>query len=168
MPLCRLMFFARPADGVVTEQLLYERALYSRVHNARSALTGCLVEIEGWLVEYLEGRRRDVNEAWSRVLGDQRHRDAMLVSLREIDQRQFAEWGLCAVPREQMQGLLDRFLLGHRFEPSAYGERTYELLFSRLAMMQPRFGPASLEIEFAPADIHAQSDAVQQGWQTAR
>lgn len=85
----------------------------SRAKNARLCVTGALLFSEGYFCQVLEGERAAVEEIFSAIESDPRHRDVTLLTFRPATPRRFADWsmayaGAAAGPAwtRKMEGLL--------------------------------------------------------------
>lgn len=85
----------------------------SRVKNARLGVTGALLFSEGYFCQILEGEHAAVEEIFSAIERDVRHRDITLLSFRPATPRRFPNWsmayaGSSAGPdwTRKMEGLL--------------------------------------------------------------
>lgn len=87
----------------------------ARERNERNGITGFLIVGKDWIVQILEGDKDAVNRTFQRILSDPRHRNASLIDMRVISQRNFTGWslGMSQRPREEMPMDL--------FSPSARG-----------------------------------------------
>ncbi len=66
----------------------------ARRNNERDGITGKLVYSEGNFLEVLEGDSEVVYEAFRRILMDTRHGGILVLSEREIEEREFGEWSM--------------------------------------------------------------------------
>jgi hypothetical protein len=63
-------------------------------HNQRNGITGMLLYAEGSFIQVLEGDEPSVRETYGRVCLDLRHRNATLLMLEPVAERQFANWSM--------------------------------------------------------------------------
>jgi hypothetical protein len=68
----------------------------SRVNNSRDGITGLLVHDGVRFLQALEGERQQVLDAYQRIKRDDRHRAAVMLSEREVGERQFGDWAMAA------------------------------------------------------------------------
>jgi hypothetical protein len=66
----------------------------ARRNNERNGITGTLVYCEGSYLEVLEGESEVVYETFRRILNDTRHGGILVLSDREIREREFGEWSM--------------------------------------------------------------------------
>lgn len=85
----------------------------SRAKNARLGVTGALLFSEGYFCQVLEGERAALEEIFSAIEIDPRHRDITLLTFRPATPRRFPAWsmayaGSAAGPAwaEKIEGLL--------------------------------------------------------------
>lgn len=64
----------------------------ARRHNQRDEVTGVLVTRPGRFLQALEGPKEAVEDAFLRIVRDDRHHDLMLLSRRVTTRREFGEW----------------------------------------------------------------------------
>lgn len=75
----------------------------SRHNNALDGITGILV-IEGQeITQVLEGPRESVTEALARIEHDPRHTNVIVLSNREIDERDFGYWSMELADRVKLE-----------------------------------------------------------------
>jgi hypothetical protein len=89
--LVRLIYASRAADpqsSEATEAILSQ----SRSHNPARGITGILCYGGGIYLQALEGGRAPVNELYGHIQRDPRHKDVVLLSYDEIDERSFGGW----------------------------------------------------------------------------
>lgn len=89
--LVRLIYASRAADPQSTEatEAILTR---SRSHNPASGITGILCYGNGIFLQALEGGRSAVNELYGHIMRDPRHKDVVLLSYHEIEERSFGGW----------------------------------------------------------------------------
>ncbi len=89
--LVRLIYASRaaaPDASEATESILAQ----SRAHNPASGITGILCHGGGIFLQALEGGRAQVNELYGHIQRDKRHKDVVLLSYEEINERSFGGW----------------------------------------------------------------------------
>jgi hypothetical protein len=69
----------------------------SSANNRRDAITGCLIERNGYYFQALEGPKELVENAFLRMIVDDRHREVYLLSRALITRRQFGEWPMAVI-----------------------------------------------------------------------
>jgi hypothetical protein len=89
--LVRLIYASRAVDPQsyeATEAILTS----SRSHNPAWGITGILCYGNGIYLQALEGGRTAVNELYGQIQRDPRHKDVVLLSYAEINERSFGGW----------------------------------------------------------------------------
>jgi len=109
--LIRLVYASRSAVQPTTHQGVdpgIARILAkSRKNNARLDVVGGLLFGEGYFLQCLEGDARIVQNLYSKIEADTRHRDVTVLLQSSINMRTFGAWSMKYVPGEQrLQGLL--------------------------------------------------------------
>ncbi|GAA5314831.1 MAG: hypothetical protein AseanaTS_00350 [Candidatus Pelagadaptatus aseana] len=64
----------------------------SEDYNRRKDITGVLLASNSSFLQVLEGRYEDINEAFMRIVMDDRHTDVKLIVFHPIDSRLFSSW----------------------------------------------------------------------------
>jgi hypothetical protein len=89
--LVRLLYVSRavnPKENEETDSILDS----SRQHNIANGITGILCYGGGIYLQAIEGGRKQVNELYSHIVGDARHKDVVLLHYEEITERRFGGW----------------------------------------------------------------------------
>jgi Sensors of blue-light using FAD len=89
--LVRLLYVSRaidPAPQMATEAILAQ----SRAHNLANGITGILCYGGGIYLQAIEGGRTAVNDLYSIIVKDTRHKDVVLLHYEEITERRFGGW----------------------------------------------------------------------------
>ena len=89
--LVRLLYVSRALDpdSLIDVQTIMDAA---REHNVSNGITGILCYGGGIYLQALEGGRRQVNELYSHIVKDKRHKDVVLLHYEEIAERRFGNW----------------------------------------------------------------------------
>lgn len=89
--LVRLLYASRTSQDATPEML--ESLLGTcRRNNPALGITGLLCHSGDTFMQVLEGGRESVNQLYTRICGDLRHRDVVLLHYEEITERRFAAW----------------------------------------------------------------------------
>lgn len=81
----------------------------SRRNNARDGLTGLLYSDGVRFMQVLEGPTEQVETAYARIKLDPRHRAAVVLSRRLVEEREFGLWKMAArAPGEESEAFLAR------------------------------------------------------------
>ncbi len=91
--LVRLMYASRAADSVNQNELV-AILKKSKANNADHGVTGVLCFSAGIFLQVLEGGRSPVSALYNRIANDTRHREVVLLSYEEVDERRFAGWSM--------------------------------------------------------------------------
>ena len=146
MNLVRFVYVST-ATSSYNEQLDLGRILQaSRRNNPREEIGGVLYSGNGYFFQVLEGDRHKVNALYRRLLGDSRHTDVDVISVKPLDFRIFSDWSMKYVPAEEdVERVLKQ--CGHkRFTPYEFDEETVDALVSLFAGADdPTGGPDLLE-----------------------
>ncbi|PHY07500.1 MAG: blue light sensor protein [Alcaligenaceae bacterium] len=89
--LVRLLYVSRalsPEAANATESILDS----ARKYNSTNGITGILCFGGGLYLQAVEGGRVQVNELYSHIVRDPRHRDVVLLDYQEISERRFGGW----------------------------------------------------------------------------
>lgn len=78
------------------EQLVSQILAVSRRNNGRDGITGLLYHDGVRFLQALEGPNDKVEAAFERICADERHRAAVVLSLREVEKREFGSWEMAA------------------------------------------------------------------------
>ena len=89
-PFYRLIYTSRATAPIDTKQILAQ----ARKNNAERGITGGLALLEGTFIQYLEGSEGTVNDVFSHILRDARHRDVKVLERRAVPQRMFGDWSM--------------------------------------------------------------------------
>jgi hypothetical protein len=66
----------------------------ARVNNKTKSITGLLLYIDGDFIQIIEGDDFEVNNLYSNIQFDKRHKNIICVSDEKITKRQFPEWSM--------------------------------------------------------------------------
>ena len=89
-PLHRLIYTSRANNPIDTATILTQ----ARRNNADLGITGGLALLDGTFIQYLEGSEGAVNDIFSRICRDHRHRDVRVLEQRAVSQRMFGDWSM--------------------------------------------------------------------------
>ncbi len=89
----RILYVSRAASGTELSDV-FDIGRVSRLRNAASGLSGCLVYVDGWIVQALEGPAPALCGIYTGILRDPRHMRISLRSRERIFYRFFGEPGL--------------------------------------------------------------------------
>jgi Sensors of blue-light using FAD len=130
--LVRLMYASRAVPAVDQEELV-TILKKSKANNAKSGVTGALCFSEGVFMQVLEGGRSAVNQLYTRIAVDARHRDVVLLTYDEIEERRFAGWSMGQVNMQRLNpALLLKYSECAKLDPYAVSGKVSMALFDEL------------------------------------
>ncbi len=130
--LVRLLYASRAAEGTNTDALA-AILKKSKAANPAEGITGVLCFSGGIFLQALEGGRMQVNRLYGRIVADPRHRDVVLLSYEEIDERMFAGWSMGQVNLSRLNtALLLKYSETATLDPYAVSGRVSMALFNEL------------------------------------
>lgn len=130
--LVRLMYASRAAETVRPEAL--NAILKKSTHNnPLVGVTGVLCFSGEVFLQVLEGGRSQVSMLYNRIAQDPRHRDVVLLSYDEIDERSFAGWAMGQVNMARLNpALLLKYSETAVLDPYAVSGKVSMALFNEL------------------------------------
>lgn len=132
--LVRLLYASRAAEALSPETIDAILAS-SRRRNPALGITGLLCHSGDTFMQVLEGGRESVNQLYTRICQDLRHRDVILLHYEEIAERRFAGWTMGQV---NLQRVNPSILLKYSEKPvldpyAASGQASMALLQELIA-----------------------------------
>ena len=132
--LVRLLYVSRsvhPESPEATESIL-ER---SRSHNLSHGITGVLCYGGGIYLQALEGGRAQVNDLYTHIVKDPRHKDVVLLHYEEISERRFGGWTMGQVRLDKLNpSIVLKYSETAELDPYAVsGEVSFALLEELMA-----------------------------------
>ena len=130
--LVRLMYASRAIEPVRPDTL--NAILKKSTHNNPSVgITGVLCFSGEIFLQVLEGGRSQVSELYNRIAQDPRHRDVVLLSYEEIEERSFAGWAMGQVNMGRLNpALLMKYSEAAVLDPYAVSGKVSMALFNEL------------------------------------
>lgn len=117
MKLVRLIYASRFTHGVGPNDV-QDILRVSREHNEAAGITGVLCYDPRFFLQCIEGERMVVNKLYGHILGDERHKDVMLLEYSEIPMRLFSNWSMAYVSLGEMTGrILIKYGADATFDP---------------------------------------------------
>lgn len=89
--LVRLLYASRSVDSDSGDAIAAILAR-SQTYNPANGITGFLCHGHGVFLQVLEGGRDCISALYSQIQHDKRHKDLLLLSYEEIDERRFGGW----------------------------------------------------------------------------
>jgi hypothetical protein len=86
--------YVRSAVRPLTEDEILDILLIARQNNERLGVTGMLLYRDGNFLQVLEGPASVVDSLIQRIRRDPRHAGVIVVSRKNIEERQFQEWSM--------------------------------------------------------------------------
>ena len=130
--LVRLMYASRAARTFGAEELSAVLR-QSTSNNPRQGVTGVLCFSGEIFLQVLEGGRSQVSALYNRIVQDPRHRDVVLLSYEEIDERSFAGWAMGQVNMARLNpALLLKYSEAAVLDPYAVSGKVSIALFNEL------------------------------------
>ena len=130
--LVRLMYASRTTEAFKPESLsaILKK---STTNNPSVGVTGVLCFSGETFLQVLEGGRSQVSALYNRIAGDPRHRDVVLLSYEEIDERSFAGWAMGQVNMNRLNpALLLKYSETAVLDPYAVSGKVSMALFNEL------------------------------------
>ena len=103
--LVRLIYASRAAAPMDAEAL-HVILRQCKANNPAQGITGLLCCADGVYIQALEGGRQAVNQLYLKLAADPRHRDQVLLSYEEINERRFAGWAMGQVSMARLNPAL--------------------------------------------------------------
>ena len=130
--LVRLMYASRAAESVNHDELV-AILKQSKAYNPAAGVTGVLCFSGGIFLQVLEGGRSHVSALYNRIAADPRHRDVVMLSYEEIDERNFAGWAMGQVNMKMLNpALLLKYSEAAVLHPYAASGKVSMALFNEL------------------------------------
>jgi hypothetical protein len=127
--LVRLMYASRATEPVQAEMLsgILKKSI---ANNPAIGITGLLCFSGDIFLQVLEGGRSQVSELYNRIARDARHKDVVLLTYEEIEERSFAAWSMGQVNMSRLNpSLLLKYSATATLDPYAVsGEVSLALL----------------------------------------
>lgn len=86
----QLVYISSAVGAVATAAILAK----SQANNARNGVTGLLYADGKRFLQALEGERDVVERTYTRIAADPRHRGLVVLSKREVSEREFGPWAM--------------------------------------------------------------------------
>jgi len=143
--LVRLTYASRALNGV-SSQLIREILEASQRNNPRRGLTGILCCNADTFLQVLEGPRAAVNELYSSLAHDQRHKDLTVLDYAEISARRYAGWSMgWAGAKQANRELFLKYSCSDRFDPFSMSAMQIAGLLQELEAGISAINPPAIE-----------------------
>lgn len=93
MSIVQLLYCSK-ARAEITEDEIAAILAISRKNNANKAITGALFNNRRFFIQLIEGKYRDINDLFQKVIMDDRHQKITLLLYRPSQQRMFKDWSM--------------------------------------------------------------------------
>ena len=130
--LVRLMYASRTTEAFKPESLsaILKK---STANNPSVGVTGVLCSSGEVFLQVLEGGRSQVSALYNRIATDPRHRDVVMLSYEEIEERSFAGWAMGQVNMNRLNpALLLKYSEKAVLDPYAVSGKVSMALFNEL------------------------------------
>ena len=88
------LIYSSFATNRLSQRDLLELLRHARVKNEARGLTGLLLYRDGIYLQFLEGRRPDIDELLSRIEKDTRHQGMRIIQEGGLSERMFPDWSM--------------------------------------------------------------------------
>jgi len=86
--------YVSSAHGLYDQEIYRDVAVRSQPFNADHAITGILLVYNETIIQFLEGPKSEVWDLYRRIEQDSRHRNPILISTNDLDEREFPDWSM--------------------------------------------------------------------------
>lgn len=129
--LVRLLYASRAVN--TSAELLEAIVEHAKLRNIRRGITGVLCFGNGTYMQLIEGERSTVNELYSKMITDPRHKDLTLLAYEEIEERFYGKWTMGQVNMTPIhQATLLRFSGFPELNPFTLSGKTAFILLDEL------------------------------------
>lgn len=133
--LVRLLYVSQPV-GPVTSTVTSSILEVSIPNNKEEKVTGVLCQGSGLYMQVLEGERTKVNNLFSKIKMDRRHKNVELLLLEDISQRHYGQWSMALVHLSKDDPMVQ--MKHPEFDPySATGKDAMSLIQDLIQMGSP-------------------------------
>lgn len=94
--LTRLLYASKPV-GPITTYVTSSILEVCSVNNKKAEITGVLCQGSGIYMQVIEGQRSVISALFSKIIADKRHNTVELLSVEEIQKRQYGQWSMALV-----------------------------------------------------------------------
>jgi hypothetical protein len=133
--LVRLLYVSQPV-GPITSTVTSSILEVSMPNNKEENVTGVLCQGSGLYMQVLEGERTKVNNLFSKIKMDRRHKNVELLLLEDISQRLYGQWSMALVHLSKDDPMVQ--MKHPEFDPySATGKDAMSLIEDLIKMGSP-------------------------------
>ncbi|MDX1736747.1 MAG: BLUF domain-containing protein [Alphaproteobacteria bacterium] len=106
--------------------------------NREKNVTGALWTTGNYIVQVLEGSRKDLSEIFMKIYKDRRHKNIELMSVGEITKRRFPKWGFGVLTdTEKNRSIVLKYSTVDKINPYTMNADSMLMLMEELANNQP-------------------------------
>lgn len=91
------LIYISTALNLMDQQELTDLLTQSREKNSHNNITGALLYSQGTFIQALEGDEETVNEIYTTILQDSRHKNIITVISGELKERVFPDWSMAFI-----------------------------------------------------------------------
>ena len=85
----------------------------STKNNPETGVTGCLLSGSNSFLQLLEGPRQTIDRLYVTISADSRHKNVVMLTDEDIDERLFASWSMKLAPFDDLEWSDEEFGLGN-------------------------------------------------------
>ena len=128
------LIYASEATGTLTRGDITQILGAARRNNSHHGITGMLCHGNHRFLQYLEGRRSEVNAVYARIIADRRHKNLVLLDYSGITETRFDDWSMGFVDGEdpKIVSILARNAEQIEFRPEQMGSTDALLVTEQL------------------------------------
>ena len=128
------LVYASTAQSAVDLNEFKRILLQAQANNHRRDLTGMLAFNSKIFLQALEGSREQINDLYSKLMRDPRHKAVTLLSYKEIEERHWANWSMgFAAPNSDNRALFLKYSQQSVFNPYTMKADAVEKMLMELA-----------------------------------
>ena len=128
------LVYASTAQSAVDLNEFKRILLQAQANNHRRDLTGMLAFNSKIFLQALEGSREQINDLYSKLMRDPRHKAVTLLSYKEIEERHWANWSMgFAAPNSDNRALFLKYSQQSVFNPYIMNADAVEKMLMELA-----------------------------------
>jgi len=128
------LVYASTAQSAVDLNEFKRILLQAQANNHRRDLTGMLAFNSKIFLQALEGSREQINDLYSKLMRDPRHKAVTLLSYKEIEERHWANWSMgFAAPNSDNRALFLKYSQQSVFNPYIMKADAVEKMLMELA-----------------------------------
>ena len=101
--LVQLTYWSRTGSALTDKDIEMLQTLVDQ-NNKTHSITGCLIRLDDYFLQVIEGDDKAVNRLYNNIVRDPRHTDITLVTYMQITRRKYADW-MMIVDAEQAKNL---------------------------------------------------------------